>query len=71
MAQSLSPHYILAKDDERDQLAALVMPSFQFIESGVYQLRTQQQAYRVKLGDVVKQQHDWIRAQINMMDKGA
>jgi len=65
------PALYLAKDDERDQLAALVMPSFQFVESGVYRLRTQQQAYRVKLGDVVEQQYDWIRAQINMMDKGA
>jgi len=63
------PALYLAKDDDRDQPAMLVMPSFQFVESGLYQLRTQQQTYWVRLGDVVEQQYDWLRVKINTMDK--
>ena len=65
------PALYLAKDDDRDQPAMLVMPSFQFLESGLYQLRTQQQTYLVRLGDIVEQQYDWLRVKINTMDKSA
>jgi hypothetical protein len=65
------PALYLAKDDDRDQPAMLVMPSYQFMQSGPYQLRTQRQTYRVSLGDVIEQQHDWLRAKINTMDRSA
>jgi hypothetical protein len=65
------PALYLAKDDDRDQPAMLVMPSFQFVESGLYQLRTQQHTYLVRLGDAVEQQYDWLRVGINTMDKSA
>jgi hypothetical protein len=65
------PALYLAKDDDRDQPATLVMPSFQFVESGVYQLRVQQHTYLVRLGDVIEQQYDWLRVRINSMDKSA
>jgi hypothetical protein len=65
----LFPALYLAKDDERDQPAMLVMPSFQFMESGLYQLRTQRQTYWVRLGDVIEQQYDWLRVGISTMDK--
>lgn len=65
------PALYLAKDDDRDQPAMLVMPSYQFMQSGLYQLRTQRQTYRVSLGDVIEQQHDWLRAKINTMDRSA
>lgn len=65
------PALYLAKDDDQDQLAMLVMPSYQFMESGLYQLRTQRQTYRVSLGDVIEQQHDWLRVVISTMDKSA
>lgn len=65
------PALYLAKEDDRDQPAMLVMPSFQFRESGLYQLRAQQQAYTVRLGDMIEQQYDWLRVGINTMDKSA
>lgn len=67
----LSPALYLAKDDDRNQPAMLVMPSFQFMESGLYQLRTQRQTYRVRLGGVIEQQYDWLRVGISAMDKNA
>jgi hypothetical protein len=63
------PALYLAKDDDRDQPAMLVMPNFQFMESGLYQLRTQRQTYQVRLGDVIELQDDWLSVRITKMDR--
>lgn len=63
------PALYLGKDSERGLPATLVMSSFEYVPAGFYELRTQQLSSRVRLGEVLEQQDDWLRVAAEMETK--
>lgn len=61
----------LAKDDDRGQVATLVIPAFEYIPSGFYELRLQRRVYRLQLGDILEQRDDWLRSGLEILAKSA
>ena len=56
----------LGKVDERNLPATLVMPVFDFVQRGLYELQTQQFSRQVRLGGILEQQDDWVRVVADM-----
>jgi hypothetical protein len=61
----------LAKDDDRGRAATLVIPAFEYVPSGFYELRLQRRIYRLRLGDILEQRDDWLRAGLEILAKSA
>jgi hypothetical protein len=59
----------LAKDDDREQSASLVMPAFEYVQSGYYELKLQQRILLLQLGNMIEQRDDWLRAELKIIDK--
>lgn len=55
------PALYLGKDEEHDLPATLVMPVFDFVQSDLYELRSQQYSHQVRLGRILEQQDGWTR----------
>jgi hypothetical protein len=61
----------LGKVDERNLPATLVMPVFDFMQRGLYELQTQQFSRQVRLGGILEQQDDWVRVVADIAATGA
>jgi hypothetical protein len=57
----------LGKNDERNLPATLVMPVYDFVQKGLYELHTQQYSGQVRLGEILEQQDDWVRVVAGMV----
>lgn len=55
------PALYFGKVEERNLPATLVMPVFEFVQRGLYELHTQQYSRKVRLGGILEQQDDWVR----------
>ncbi|HZV97514.1 MAG TPA: hypothetical protein VFF74_00850 [Methylophilaceae bacterium] len=63
------PALYLGTDEERDLPASVVMSHFDFASAGLYELRTQQSAHHVRLGEILDHQDDWIRVAAVLVPK--
>ena len=61
-----SPALYLARDDERNLPASLVMAIYDYVEHGRYALKMGGQNYDLRLADLLEQQEDWVRVAVNI-----
>jgi len=60
------PALYLSKDDEKDILSTLLLPRVEFIAGGIFELRTEHHHSQVRLGRVIEQKDDWVRAEVQL-----
>lgn len=59
----------LPKDETRQLSAMLILPVLEYLDGGVYELRSEPYLYRIKLGRVIERNDDWICVAAGVLDK--
>lgn len=60
------PALYLPKDEEKDMPSSLLLPRVEFIAGGIFELRTDHHHGQVRLGRVIEQKDDWVRAEVQL-----
>jgi hypothetical protein len=60
------PALYLSRDDEKDIPSTLLLPRVEFIAGGIFELRTEHHHSQVRLGRVIEQKDDWVRAEVQL-----
>lgn len=60
------PALYLPKDEEKDLPSTLLLPRVEFIAGGIFELRTEHHHSQVRLGRVIEQKDDWVRAEVQL-----
>lgn len=67
------PALYLPRDGEKNIPSTLMLPRVEFIDGGVFELRTERHHCQLRLGPVIEQKDDWVRveAQFPVRDASA
>lgn len=61
----------LPKDEARNTPSTLLVPALEFIAGGTFELRTEPNIYRVRLGREVEHKDDWVCVEARVLEKDA
>lgn len=60
------PALYLSGDEEKGTPATLLMPRAEFIDGGIFELRTDTHHGQARLGRVLEQRDDWVRVEVTL-----
>ena len=66
LVTTASPALYLAKDDDRQRPASLIMAIYDYVPQGRYTLKMAGQPYKAALGELMEQQEDWVRVGVTI-----
>ena len=67
LVTTASPALYLARDEERQRPASLIMAIYDYVAQGQYVVKMADQPYQATLGELMEQQEDWVRVAVSIV----